>query len=58
MRKAPVLIITLAVGIGIGAGLFAFYITRLMLQRTPLQVDRRPRPRSARARILESPTEE
>ena len=29
-----------AIGIGIGAGLFAFYVTRLMLQRTPLRVSR------------------
>jgi hypothetical protein len=34
-----------AVGIAVGAGLFAFYITRLLLQRTPLKVDRRPRVR-------------
>ena len=27
-----------AIGIGIGAGLFAYYVTRLMLQRTPLRV--------------------
>ena len=30
-----------AIGIGIGAGLFAFYVTRLMLQRTPLRIARR-----------------
>jgi hypothetical protein len=29
-----------AIGIGIGAGLFAFYVTRLLLQRTPLRVSR------------------
>ena len=29
-----------AIGIGIGAGLFAFYVTRLLLQRTPLRVGR------------------
>ncbi len=29
-----------AIGIGIGAGLFAFYVTRLMLQRTPLRISR------------------
>lgn len=40
-----------AVGIGVGAGVFAFYLTRLLLQRTPILVDRRPR---ARARVLES----
>lgn len=32
-----------AVAIGIGAGFFAFYVTRLLLQRTPLTVDRGPR---------------
>jgi hypothetical protein len=36
-----------AVGIAFGAGLFAFYITRLLLQRTPLKVERRPRLRGA-----------
>lgn len=36
-----------AIGIGIGAGFFAFYVTRLLLQRTPLQVERRPRTRRA-----------
>lgn len=34
-----------AVGIAVGAGLFAFYITRLLMQRTPLVVHRRPRAR-------------
>lgn len=29
-----------AIGIGIGAGVFAFYVTRLLLQRTPLRVVR------------------
>ena len=27
-----------AIGIAVGAGLFAFYITSLLLQRTPLRV--------------------
>lgn len=31
-----------ALGVAIGAGLFAFYVARLLLQRTPLRVDRRP----------------
>jgi hypothetical protein len=35
-----------AIGIAVGAGLFAFYVTRLLLQRTPLKVDRARRPRS------------
>ena len=29
-----------AIGVGIGVGVFAYYVTRLFLQRTPLQVDR------------------
>ena len=37
-----------AIGAGIGAGLIAFYITRLMLQRTPLEIDRRRRVRHLR----------
>lgn len=28
------------VGVGLGAGLAAFYVARLLLQRTPLRVDR------------------
>jgi len=36
-----------AIGIGIGAGFFAFYVTRLLLQRTPLKVERGPRARRA-----------
>ena len=38
-----------AIGAGIGAGLVAFYLTRLMLQRTPLEVERRPRGRRSPA---------
>jgi hypothetical protein len=34
-----------AVAIGIGAGFFAFYVTRLLLQRTPLEVEPGPRAR-------------
>lgn len=36
-----------AIGLAIGAGLFAFYITRLMMQRTPLRVERGRRARVA-----------
>jgi hypothetical protein len=36
-----------AVGVAIGAGLFAFYVTRLLLQRTPLSVDHSRRGRRA-----------
>jgi H+/Cl- antiporter ClcA len=40
-----------AIGVGIGAGLFAYYVTRLLLQRTPLRIERsalsgRRRPRA------------
>jgi hypothetical protein len=28
-----------AIGVAIGAGFFAFYITRILLERTPLDVD-------------------
>lgn len=31
-----------AVGVGIGAGLIAFYVARVLLQRTPLRPERRP----------------
>ena len=36
-----------AIGVAIGAGLLAFYVTRLLLQRTPLKLDRRPRARGS-----------
>lgn len=29
-----------AIGVAVGAGLLAFYVTRLLLQRTPLRVER------------------
>lgn len=32
-----------AIGVGIAAGLAAFYVARIMLQRTPLQPALRPR---------------
>ena len=41
-----------AIGIGIGAGLFAFYVTRLMLQRTPLRVHREARPATKRRPLV------
>ena len=31
-----------AVGLGVGAGLVAFYIARVLLERTPLRPERRP----------------
>ncbi|MEX2179174.1 MAG: hypothetical protein WD801_10720 [Gemmatimonadaceae bacterium] len=40
-----------AIGIAIGTGLFAFYLMRLLMERTPLRVDRRPR---VRGRVTES----
>lgn len=39
-----------AIGVGVGVGLLAFYVARILLQRTPLRVDRGPR---ARARLSE-----
>ena len=36
-----------AVGIGVAVGIFAFYVTRVLLQRTPLEVERRPGARRA-----------
>ena len=39
-RPLPLLELLPALGVGIGAGLFAFYITRLLLQRTPLRIER------------------
>ena len=36
-----------ALGVGIAVGMFAFYVTRVLLQRTPLEVERRPRARRA-----------
>lgn len=32
-----------AVGVAIAAGLLAFYVTRILLQKTPLTVERTPR---------------
>ena len=37
-----------AVGIAVGAGLFAFYITRILMQRTPIVIDRQPRVRDVK----------
>jgi hypothetical protein len=34
-----------AIGIGVAVGVFAFYVTRVLLQRTPIKVDRRPNAR-------------
>ena len=31
-----------AIGIGIGAGIAAYYVARVLLQRTPLRPERRP----------------
>lgn len=39
-----------AFGIAVAAGLFAFYVTRLMLQRTPLLMERGGGPRLASRR--------
>lgn len=45
-----------AVGAGVGVGVVVFYIARLLLQRTPIMVERRPRLR-ARARVADSSEE-
>ena len=45
-----------AIGIGIGAGLFAFYVTRLLLQRTPLGPGERA-PRLRRDVVRDRPTD-
>ena len=39
-----------AIGIGVAVGVFAFYVTRVLLQRTPIEVDRRPGVRRAAGR--------
>jgi len=48
-RKLTVREVLPAIAVGVGAGLVAFYVTRLLLQRTPLRIDRASRtPRSER----------
>ncbi len=37
-----------AIGVAVGAGLLAFYVMRLLLQRTPLKVERGETPREER----------
>ena len=37
-RKLGLVELLPAIGVAVGAGLFAFYVTRLLLQRTPLKV--------------------
>jgi hypothetical protein len=32
-----------AIGVAVAAGVFAFYVTRILLQKTPLTVQRTPR---------------
>jgi hypothetical protein len=39
-RKLGVTELLPAIGVAIGAGFLAYYITRILLQRTPLTVDR------------------
>ena len=46
-RRLGALELLPAIGVGVGAGLAAFYLTRLLLERTPLEgVARRSRHRS------------
>jgi hypothetical protein len=42
-RRLGTLEVLKAVGVGIGAGLLGFYVTKVMLERTPLRPERRPR---------------
>jgi len=50
-RKLGVAELLPAIGVGIGAAFLAYYVTRLLLQRTPLTIDRTlDAPRSAMAR--------
>ena len=42
-----------AIGIAVGAGLFAFYVTRLLMQRTPLRIDQAADRLRRRAKSLE-----
>lgn len=42
-----------ALGVAVAAGVFAFYVTRLLLQRTPLKIDRPSRHGRMRGRALE-----
>ena len=39
-----------AIGIAIGAGITAFYFARLLLERTPVALEKRPRRSAARKR--------
>ncbi len=44
-----------AVGVGVGVGLIAFYLAKLLLERTPLRPERRPstqRPRPVTRRSI------
>ena len=42
-RRLSTLEVLKAAGVGIGAGLLAFYVSKVMLERTPLRPERRPR---------------
>ena len=42
-RRLSTLEVLKAAGVGIGAGLLAFYISRIVMERTPLRPERRPR---------------
>ena len=63
-RPLSLLELVPAIGVAIGAGFFAFYVTRLLLERTPLDVEplperlRRSGPlRHPRARTSELPAD-
>jgi hypothetical protein len=42
-----------AIGVGVGAGLVAFYLARLFLQRTPLRPELRRGRRDVAARVVD-----
>jgi hypothetical protein len=42
-RRLSTIEVLKAAGVGIGAGLLAFYISTIVMERTPLRPERRPR---------------
>jgi hypothetical protein len=42
-RRLSTIEVLKAAGVGIGTGLLAFYISRIVMERTPLRPERRPR---------------
>ena len=42
-RRLTTIELVRAAGVGIGAGLLAFYVSKVLFERTPLRPERRPR---------------